>query len=400
MPDSSMPQKPQKECIYLDCAATTPLHPLVLEEMLIHLKGTTGNASSLHQLGQQAKQILEASRITVANCLGAFQDEIYFTSGATEANNWVVQGLCHASGKRTGKHIITTQIEHTAVANPFHKLEEQGYDVTWLPVSSEGFVTVEQLKQYVRDDTRLVSIIHGNNEIGTIQPIEAIGTYLRSRGIPFHIDAVQTIGKLPVDFSKLPVDYASMSAHKLYGPKGVGALYICQDALKPEPLLYGGGQEDNLRSGTENIAAIAGFAKALFLATESMGCNTDKLRTLQAYFISKVLDIIPTAILNGPSDLSKRVPGNVHFSFPPTEGETLVLQLNLKGIAVSSGSACHSAVIEPSRIIKALGKPDDVARATLRFSFGHQTTMDELDQTVMVLAKLIEKNKKKHAMQR
>jgi cysteine desulfurase len=235
-----------------------------------------------------------------------------------------------------------------------------------------------------------VSVIHGNNEIGTVQPIEEIGAFLRERDVLFHTDAVQTVGKLPMLLNTLPVDYLSLSGHKVYGPKGVGALYIRQGAPKPEPMMIGGGQEANLRSGTENMAGIIGLAKALEIATAQISVEIPRLRQLQEMFIQRVLDTIPTAVLNGPRDVSLRVPGNVHFSFPPGEGEALVLHLDLKGIAVSSGSACHSAVIEPSRIVKALGKSDEVARATVR-----STAQEELERVLGILPDIIERLHKK-----
>jgi cysteine desulfurase len=381
--------------LYLDHAATTPLDAGVFAEMLPHFtRLSCGNPSSLHQLGREARQTLNQCKLTIANCLGVTPHEIYFTSGATEANNWLIQGLCQAR-QSAGNHVITTGIEHAAVQKPLEYLEKHGYEVTWLPVDAEGFVNERLLQQSIRPDTILVSVIHGHNEIGTLQPVDRIGAFLQAKNIPFHIDAVQTIGKLPLDLKTLPVDYAAMSAHKFYGPKGIGALYIRNGSVVPEPLLYGGGQEDNLRSGTENIAGIVGFAKALQQATCFSEENGALLRELQAYFIGKVLAAIPEAILNGPQDLSRRVPGNVHFSFPPGEGEAMVLQLDLKGIAVSSGSACHSAIIEPSRIIRALGKSDEVARATLRFSFGHSTTRAMLDYTVDTLARVVARQRKK-----
>lgn len=375
--------------IYLDHAATTPMDPHVKEAMLPYLGDELfGNPSSLHYWGRQARKAMEQARETVAACLGAQPSEIIFTSGATEADNLAVFGLAQAMAHK-GKHIITTQIEHAAVANACKALETQGWEITWLPVDSEGFVSLDTLQAAVRPDTVLVSVIHGNNEIGTIQPIEAMGAFLRRQGVLFHVDAVQTVGKLPIDLSVLPVDYLSLSAHKLYGPKGVGALYNRDGAPKPMPMMAGGGQEGNLRSGTENLAGIVGLAKALQLATERLPEETRRLRAMQEDFMVAVLQSVPHAILNGPRDVSQRVPGNVHVSFPPGEGEALVLHLDLKGIAVSSGSACHSAVIEPSRIVKALGKPDDVAKATVRFSMGRSTTPAELQRVIDVLPGIV-----------
>ncbi|MCE3236551.1 MAG: cysteine desulfurase NifS [Vampirovibrio sp.] len=352
-----------------------------------------GNPSSLHYWGRQARKALEQARETVAACLGAKPVEMIFTSGATEADNLAVFGVVQALSHK-GKHIVTTRIEHAAVANACKALEAQGWDITWLPVDAEGFVLLDDVKAAIRPETALVSIIHGNNEIGTIQPVEAIGAYLREQGVLFHMDAVQTVGKLPIDLSALPVDYLSLSAHKLYGPKGVGALYIRDGAPTPQPMMLGGGQEGDLRSGTENLAGIVGLAKALELATADMAEESVRLRALQDWLIAVVLEAVPGAVLNGPRNVRQRVPGNVHFSFPPGEGEALVLHLDLKGIAVSSGSACHSAVIEPSRIVKALGKPDEVAKATVRFSLGRSTTQANLQRVVEVLPDIVKRFQK------
>jgi cysteine desulfurase len=380
--------------IYLDHAATTPVDPRVLDAMRPFLEGAFGNPSSLHWWGREAKKALDGARVTVARCLSAKPEEIIFTSGATEADNLVIFGVTQALESR-GKHLITTSIEHAAVANACEVLQSQGWDVTWLPVDAEGFVSVDAVQAALRPETALVSIIHGNNEIGTIQPVEAIGEMLRARGVLFHIDAVQTVGKLPIALDTLPVDYLTLSAHKIYGPKGVGVLYVRSGAPVPVPMVVGGGQEGNLRSGTENLPGIIGLVQALALAVDMMPDETLRLRALQEAFIADVLVNIPDAVLNGPRDVSRRVPGNVHFSFPPGEGEALVLHLDLKGIAASSGSACHSAVIEPSRIIKALGKSDDIARATVRFSLGRSTTREDLSRVMAILPEVVGRFRKK-----
>ncbi len=379
--------------IYLDHAATTPLDPQVKAAMLPFMEEQFGNPSSLHYWGRQARKALEQARERIANCLNARPNEVVFTSGATEADNLALFGVAEAL-RGSKKHLVTTQIEHAAVANACRRLEAQGWEVTWLPVDAEGFVSPDELQRAVRPDTALVSIIHGNNEIGAIQPIEQLGEFLKARGVLFHIDAVQTVGKLPLSLADLPVDYLSLSAHKFYGPKGAGALYVREGAPLPAPMLMGGGQENNLRSGTENLAGIVGMAEALALATEMIGTETPRLRALQSRFTEDVLRAVPGAVLNGPREAALRVPGNAHFSFPPGEGEALVLHLDLKGIAVSSGSACHSAVIEPSRIIKALGKADDVARATVRFSMGRSTTEAELDRVISVLPEIVSRFRK------
>jgi len=284
-----------------------------------------------------------------------------------------------------GRHIVISSIEHAAVDNPCRYLEAKGWQITRLPVDSEGFISPQTLEAALRPETVLVSIIHGNNEIGTIQPIAQFGNLLRERGVLFHTDAVQTVGKVPIDLSELPIDYLSMSAHKIYGPKGVGALYCLEGAPMPVPRIVGGGQENDWRSGTENLAGIVGLAKALELATARLPEELERLGRLQEKLIAGITTLCPSAVLNGPRAISQRVPGNVHFSFPGAEGESLVLHLDLKGIAVSSGSACHSAVIEPSRIILALGKDEATARGTVRFSMGLQSTEADVEAVLQTL---------------
>lgn len=376
--------------IYLDHAATTPVDPLVLEAMLPFLQGQFGNPSSLHYWGREARKAMEMARQSIANNLGCKPEELYFTSGATEADNLAIFGVTDAL-KQQGRHLITTSIEHAAVANACEKLEAQDWAVSWLPVDEAGFVAPETLTAAIRPDTVLASIIHGNNEIGTIQDIQTLGEILKAKKVLFHVDAVQTIGKLPFNLTELPIDYLSLSGHKIYGPKGVGALYVREGAPLPTPLIVGGGQENNIRSGTENLAGIVGLAKALELATLQMEQETSRLRQLQARLIETVQTLAPNAILNGPQDVSKRVPGNVHFSFPPGEGEALVLHFDLKGIAVSSGSACHSEAIEPSRIVKALGKNEAIAKATVRFSLGKSNTETDIHRVAEVLPGILKR---------
>lgn len=383
--------------IYLDHAATTPMDPQVFDAMRPFLESTFGNPSSLHYWGREAKKALEASRARIAQCLDAQASEIVFTSGATEADNLVLFGVCDTL-KAKGRHIITTQIEHAAVDKACEHLEQQGWDVTRLPVDSEGFVDPNILKAAIRPDTVLASIIHGHNEIGTIQDVVQLGQMLHDHGVLFHLDAVQTVGKIPIPLSQWPVDYLSLSAHKLYGPKGVGALYIRHGAPLPSPMILGGGQEHALRSGTENLAGIVGLAEALDRSTQLIPTEGPRLRGLQERFIQEVQAAIPEAMLNGPQDVQQRVPGNVNFSFPPAEGEALVLHLDLKGIAVSTGSACHSAVIEPSRIIKALGKSDAIARATVRFSMGRSTNSEALERVIAILPNILKRFQPKQSV--
>lgn len=376
--------------IYLDHAATTPVDPAVAAAMQPFLGNAYGNPSSLHGWGKDAKKALDAARNLLADCLNTTPDALVLTSGGTESDNLAILGVAKTLETQTHKrHIMTTQIEHSAVKKSCEFLETQGWDVTCLPVDAYGLVSLETLKTSIRPDTALVSIMHGNNEIGSLQPIEAIGAYLRGQTILFHTDAVQTAGKLPVDLSRLPVDYWSMSAHKIYGPKGVGLLYIRPGAVLPTPLIFGGGQENGYRSGTENLAGIVGFSEAMKLVCAERDTETPRLRALQRYLIDAVGQAIPTAVLNGPADVDLRVPGNVHFSFPGFDGEALVLKLDLKGIAVSTGSACNSASIEPSAVVLALGQSVEIARATVRFSLGRQTTQAHLDETVAALGQIL-----------
>jgi cysteine desulfurase len=381
-PSSSRPR------IYLDYAATTPLLPEVLQVMLPILESQFGNPSSLHRWGRESRKTLEAARASVCTSLGASSpSEMVFTSGATEADNLAIVGLAH-SLQNQGKHIITSAIEHPAIESACAALEQKGWKITYLPVDSEGFVSLADLEMAIRPETVLVSIIHGNNEIGTVQNLQELGLFLRSKNILFHTDAVQTVGKLPIQLKDLFVDYLSLSGHKLYGPKGAGVLYIRDGAPLPEPMLKGGGQEQDLRSGTENLAAIVGLAKALELSVERMESEILRLQLLQERLIAGVEQAIPGAVLNGPRDVTKRVPGNVHFSLPPVEGEAWVRHLDLQGVAVSSGSACHSAVIEPSKILLSLGKSVELARSTVRFSLGLQTTEADIDYVSNTLSQI------------
>ena len=374
--------------VYLDYAATTPVDPQVLDAMRPYLEGAYGNPSSLHRWGREAKKALENARQSIAANLGAQPDEIYFTSGATEADNLAITGLAQTLAPR-GKHIITTAIEHPAVQVPCERLQKAGWDITYLPVNADGFIDLTDLQAQWRNNTVLVSVIHGNNEMGALQPLAEIGKLLKARNILFHSDAVQTVGKLPFNLAELPVDYLSLSGHKIYGPKGVGALYVRKGAPLPQALQVGGGQEADLRSGTENLPGIVGCARALELCSHSMITERLRIQALQEKLIAAVEATIPNTVLNGPRQVTQRVPGNVHFSFPPAEGEALVLHLDLKGFAVSSGSACHSAVIEPSRIIKALGKDDETARATVRFSLGRFTTEDDVNALIAALPAIV-----------
>ncbi|MBY0403857.1 MAG: cysteine desulfurase [Cyanobacteria bacterium] len=405
--------------VYLDFAATTPVHPEVLQAMMPFWQDLYGNPSSLHSAGIQTRKHLEKARNIIANCLNAPPSDFIFTGNGSEANNLAILGLAEGISdlslpKKTTQdpqetfHAITTQIEHPCVLKPFETLEKRGWQVTYLPVDAEGFISLETFQQSLQPNTRLVSLMHGNNEMGAIQPISEISKILKARKtwesshpkVIFHTDAVQTVGKIPINLGTLGVDALTFSAHKLYGPKGVGALFIKED-LHPLlfPQIQGGGQEFGLRSGTENVAGIVGLAKALEILTSSQSENKEapfkNLRHLQAWFIQEIKNAFPEAVFNGPEDLNHRVPGNVNFSFPPLTGDSLVLQMDMKGIQVSSGSACHSAIIEPSHVISALGKGIEVAKSSLRFSLGLSTTQRELEETLLALKTIIPKMMKK-----
>jgi cysteine desulfurase len=335
------------------------------------------------------------ARETLANVLGGPPEAWVFTSGGTEADNLAVLGVAMAQQQQDPmrKHIVVSAIEHSAVRNPARWLAQQGWQVTFLPVNGEGVVSVDDVAAALTPHTALVSVMHANNEVGSIQPIAEIAAMLRARGgeVPFHTDAVQTVGKLPVHVADLGVDYLSLSAHKFYGPKGVGALYVRPGALAPQPLFYGGGHEAGLRAGTENVAGIVGLAAALKLAIDGLPEESARLRQLQAQWLDQLPRRVPVAQCNGPSQPMQRVPGNLNFSFPPIEGESLVLSLDLKGIAVSSGSACHSGKIDPSHVLLAMGKSTQVARSTVRFSLGKHTRPADLDRVLDVLPGIVER---------
>lgn len=358
--------------------------------MLPYLQEDFGNPNSLHHYGKVAKQALEKARASIANDLTTTAENLFFTASATEANNWAIK--CIAKNlKKHGNHIITSKIEHDAVLNVCHYLEQnEGFEVSYLGVDAEGFISEEALEKAIRPETILISLMHGNNEIGTIQNLMALGLVARRHGVLFHTDAVQTLGKVPLKLDELPIDLLTGSGHKLYGPKGVGLLYAnASTQAVLQPLLHGGNQEFGQRSGTENVAACVGLAKALKLATQEMPVTTLQLYGLSQYLIEGIQTLASEAVLNGPKNIQKRVPGNVHFSFAPIEGEALVLRLDLNGIAVSSGSACHSSQLEGSHVVLATGKTPAIAKSTLRFSLGRGTTQAEVDALLSVLPNVL-----------
>jgi cysteine desulfurase len=374
--------------IYLDHAATTPVRPEVVEAMAPYFSKDFGNPSTLYSYGREAKGAMEETRAKVARVIGAKEPtEIVFTSGGTESDNFALCGIAWAN-KGKGNHIITTSIEHQAVINVCKFLEKRGFKVTYLPVDRNGLVEPLEVKRAITDETILVSVMHANNEIGTIEPIEHIGEIAREKGIYFHTDAVQTVGHLPINVDELKVDLLAMSAHKLYGPKGVGALYI-RRGTKIVPFLYGGEQENRRRASTENVAGIVGFGEACLLAQKDMVVEEKRLTYLRDKLIKGVLNRIKDNRLNGHP--TKRLPGNVNVSVEGVEGESMLLNLDLAGICASSGSACTSSVLEPSHVLTAIGISPEVAHSSLRFTLGKENSEEDINYVLKVLPEIVER---------
>jgi cysteine desulfurase len=373
--------------IYMDHSATTPVAPEVLQAMLPYLSDKFGNASSLHSFGQEAKEALEESREKVAKLLAANPEEIIFTSGGTESDNLALKGIARRN-KDKGKHIITTSVEHPAILETCKKLEKEGFAVTYLPVTREGLVDLAALEAAIRPDTILISVMHANNEVGTIQPLEEIGQLAAERDIYLHTDAVQSVGKIPTDVNALGVDLLSLSAHKLYGPKGVGALYI-RKGTRLENIMQGGGHERGLRSGTENVAGIVGLAKAAELCSESMASEGQRLTELRDRLAGLVLEKVKDAWINGT--MKRRLPGSLNFGFSYVEGESLLLFLDSKGIAVSTGSACSSHKLQPSHVLLSLGLRPEKCHGSLRITMGRSNTTDEVDYVAQCIAEAVER---------
>jgi len=373
--------------IYMDHSATTPVAPEVLEAMLPYFSEKFGNASSLHSFGLEAKEALEESREKVAGLLGAKPEEIIFTAGGTESDNLALKGIARKNQK-SGKHIITTRVEHPAILECCRKLEKEGFEVTYLPVTNEGLVEIATLESAIRSDTILISVMHANNEVGTIQPLEEIGRLAAEKDIYLHTDAVQSVGKIPTDVNKLGVDLLSLSAHKLYGPKGVGALYI-RNGTRLESIIQGGGHERGLRSGTENIAGIVGLARAGELASQEMASEARRLTDLRDKLARKVLDSVKEAWINGT--MKMRLPGNLNFGFKYVEGESLLLFLDSIGISVSTGSACSSHKLEPSHVLLSLGLKPEECHGSLRITLGRSNTLEEVDYVALGIARAVER---------
>ncbi|MDD2497565.1 MAG: cysteine desulfurase NifS [Desulfitobacteriaceae bacterium] len=373
--------------IYLDHSATTPALPEVVQTMIPYLREQYGNASSIYRIGRESRKSVEEARRQVANLIGAEPEEIFFTSGGTEADNMAIFGVVAACGEK-GKHIITTRMEHHAILHPCEQLEKRGYDVTYLNPDPKGLLRVEDIKKAIRADTFLISIMHVNNEVGTIQPIEEIGLIAREKGIIFHTDAVQSVGKIPVDVKKLGVDLMSLSAHKIYGPKGIGALFIRRNTTI-DPFIFGGGQERKRRPGTENVPGIVGFGKAAEIAQRDLPADMERITYLRDKLIDGILSSIPYTQLNG--DRQKRIPNNANFSFRFVEGESLLLMLDMKNIAASSGSACTSGSTDPSHVLLAMGIPFEIAFGSLRFTLGKENTEEDIDYVLKVLPLIVER---------
>ena len=383
--------------VYLDNAATTPMDPRVIEEITMHFNETYGNSMSLHSAGQKAAQKLVKSREIIAELINAERDDIFFTGSGTEADNIAILGVANKN-KNRGNHIITSAIEHHAVGNPIKQLEKKGIEFTVLPVDKYGFIDLNELESVITEKTILISIMFANNEIGTIQPMKEIGTIAKKHNILFHTDAVQAFGKVPIDVNLLNIDLLSASAHKLYGPKGVGMLYIRNKGVKEgwgkfiEPITYGGGHERDMRPSTVNVPGIAGFAKAVEIAKKELLDEAERQIQLRDKIIKWVLENISDSFLHGHP--TKRLPNNVNINFKYIEGESIVLDLDMEGIATSTGSACSSKSLDPSHVLLAIGlKPED-AHGSLRISLGRFTTDEDVDYLLKKLPQVIERLRK------
>ncbi len=371
--------------IYLDNAATTRTAPEVVEAMLPYFSEFYGNASTVYEFGGKSREAVSEAREIIAKAIGARDNEIYFTAGGSEADNWAIKATAEAY-KEKGKHIITSKIEHHAVLHTCQWLEQNGYEVTYLDVDEFGVVKLEELKKAIRPDTILISIMFANNEIGTIEPVAEIGKIAREHGILFHTDAVQAFGQVPIDVDELNIDMLSSSGHKLNGPKGIGFLYI-RKGVKIRSFVHGGAQERKRRAGTENVPGIVGFGKAVELAMAGMKERTGKERELRDYLMERVVKEVPYTRVNG--DRLNRLPNNVNFCFQFVEGESLLIMLDMKGICGSSGSACTSGSLDPSHVLLAIGLPHEIAHGSLRLTLGEDTTKEDIDYTVEAIKEIV-----------
>ena len=376
-----------KTRIYLDNAATTKTAQEVVDAMLPYFTESYGNPSSIYELGQRSKEAITKAREEVARVIGAKTEEIYFTGGGSEADNWAIKAAYEAY-KSKGNHIITSKIEHHAVLHTCQYLEKQGARVTYLDVDENGLVDLDQLQKAITPETILITIMFANNEIGTIEPVKEIGMIAKEHGILLHTDAVQAFGQVPIDVDELNIDMLSSSAHKINGPKGIGCLYI-RKGVKIRSFIHGGAQERKRRAGTENVPGIVGYGVAARMAAESMIERTKKEKELRDYFIRRVLEEVPYTRLNG--DPVKRLPNNANFSFQFIEGESLLIMLDMKGIAGSSGSACTSGSLDPSHVLLAIGLPHEIAHGSLRLTLGADTTKEDLDYTLDQIKEIVAK---------
>lgn len=371
--------------IYFDHAATTPVDPRVLEKMLPYFTQKFGNPNSQHAFGRETVCAVDDARDEIAACIGAKSSEIYFTSGGTEADNWALRGAAYSFANR-GRHLIVSAVEHPAMIATAKELAKKGFEVTFAEVDEYGAVDLEKLEKAIRSDTVFVGVMTANNEVGTIQPVKEIAALCKAKGIVFFTDAVQAAGAIPLNVKEIGADMLSFSAHKFYGPKGIGVLYI-RSGLKIEKLVSGGHQERSMRGGTTNVPAVVGMAEALRIATQSLDENAAYVSAIRDRFIHRVLREIPYVKLNGHPE--KRLPANANFSFRYIEGESLLFSLDLKNIAVSSGSACSSGSLEPSHVLLAMGLPEGLAHGSIRFSFGKHNTMEEADYAVDALKEIV-----------
>jgi len=383
--------------IYFDYASTTPVDPRIVKVMIPYFIEKFGNTMSIHNFGQQAKEALEKSREIVADLIKAKSSEIIFTSSATESNNLALKGVAFAN-KNKGKHIIISSIEHPCVIETAKWLEKSGFEITRVGVDKYGLVSLKELEKVIKKETILVSIIHASNEIGTIQPIKEIGKICKEKKVYFHTDAVQSFGKIPIDVNKMNIDLLSASSHKMYGPKGVACLFI-REGVKIEPILHGGGQESGFRSSTINVPGIIGFTEACKIAKKEMEKDSQRLAVLRNKLIKEVLKKIKYSYLNGPlcdeaNYFQKRLPNNISFRFDGVEGESIVIHLDLLGIALSTGSACSSVELEPNHVLLALGLKPEQTHGSLRISLGRWTTKKEINYLIKVLPEVIKKLRK------
>lgn len=376
-----------KTRIYLDNAATTKTAREVVDAMLPYFTESYGNPSSIYELGQRSKEAITKAREEIAQVIGAKTEEIYFTGGGSEADNWAIKAAYEAY-KNKGNHIITTKIEHHAVLHTCQYLEKQGARVTYLDVDENGLVDLDQLQEAITPETILITIMFANNEIGTIEPVREIGLIAKEHGILFHTDAVQAFGQVPIDVDEMNIDMLSSSAHKINGPKGIGCLYI-RKGVKIRSFIHGGAQERKRRAGTENVPGIVGYGVAARMAAETMKERTQREKELRDYFIRRVLEEVPYVRLNG--EPVKRLPNNANFSFQFIEGESLLIMLDMKGIAGSSGSACTSGSLDPSHVLLAIGLPHEIAHGSLRLTLGADTTKEDLDYTLEQIKEIVEK---------